>query len=236
MRTILFLNSKGGCGKSTLATNLAAYYALQGKSVVLADFDPQSSSLAWLEARPKKAPAIRGIAAFREPLRVARDTDYVILDAPAAIAGSDLTALLRRAQTVLIPVLPSATDIRAAARFVHKLLLVGRVERKQTRLATVANRVPHASLLEGAVERTLNYASIPYSSAATRLYRPLERFLNRLRIPFVATLPDSASYALADQQGLSIFELADGRAARDRLSWAPLLAWLDSHRSLPQSA
>lgn len=236
MRTILFLNSKGGCGKSTLATNLAAYYALQGKSVVLADFDPQSSSLAWLEARPKEAPAIRGIAAFREPLRVARDTDYMILDAPAAIAGADLTALLRRAQTVLIPVLPSATDIRAAARFVHQLLLAGRVERKQTRLATVANRVPRASLLEGAMERTLNHVSIPYVSVATRLYRPLERFLDRLRIPFVASLPDSPCYALADQLGLSIFELADGRAARDRQSWGPLIEWLASRRSLPQSA
>lgn len=236
MRTILLLNSKGGCGKSTLATNLAAHYALQGKSVVLADFDPQASSLAWIEARPKEAPAIRGIAAFREPLRVARDTDYLILDAPAAIDGAELTALLRRAQTVLIPVLPSATDIRAAARFVHKLLLAGRVERKQTRLATVANRVPQATALESVLERTLSGVHLPYQSVATRIYQPLERFLTRLRIPFVAALPDSPSYALADQQGLSIFELAEGRAARDRLSWVPLLEWLNSRRSLPQSA
>jgi chromosome partitioning protein len=236
VRTILFLNSKGGCGKSTLATNLAAYYAREGKTVVLADFDPQGSSLAWLEARPKEAPAIRGIAAFREPLRVPRQTDYVIFDAPAGIAGPALTAILRRAQTVIIPVLPSATDIRAAARFIHHLLLAGRVERKQTRLATVANRVPQASLLEGAMERALNNVNIAYTSVATRLYRPLERFLDRLNIPFVAALPDSPSYALADQQGRSIFELADGRAARDRLAWEPLLAWLDSRRSLPHKA
>ncbi len=231
MRTILLLNSKGGCGKSTLATNLAAYYALQGKSVVLADFDPQGSCLAWLEARPKEAPAIRGIAAFREPLRLPPQTDYVILDTPAGIAGPALTAVLRRAQSVVIPVLPSPTDIRAAARFIHQLLLVGRVERKQTRLATVANRVPQTSLLEGTLERALNNVNIAYSSVATRLYRPLARFLDRLKIPFVAALPDSPHYALADQQGLSLFEV--GSSPRDRLAWEPLIAWLESRRSLP---
>src|SRR5581483_9047954 len=51
MRTIMLLNAKGGCGKSTLATNLASYYATQEKSVVIADFDPQGSALEWLATR-----------------------------------------------------------------------------------------------------------------------------------------------------------------------------------------
>jgi chromosome partitioning protein len=236
MRTILLLNAKGGCGKSTLATNLACHYALQGKSVVLADLDPQSSSLAWLEARPRERPAIRGLAAFREPLRVPRTTDYVILDAPAGVRGPALTAIVRRAQTILIPVLPSATDIRAAARFIHELLLVGRVERKETRLATVANRVPAATLAESAAERVLNSVSIPYASVATQIYRPLERFLDRLRIPFIAHLRDSPNYALADAQGIGIFELGASGVRRDREQWEPLLDWLDSRRSLPRPA
>ena len=49
MRHIMVLNPKGGCGKSTLATNLASYYASQGKSVAIVDYDPQRSSLDWLE-------------------------------------------------------------------------------------------------------------------------------------------------------------------------------------------
>lgn len=234
MRTILLLNAKGGCGKSTLAINLAGHYALQGKSVVLADLDPQASSLAWLEARPRERPAIRGLAAFREPLRVPRTTDYVILDAPAGVRGAALTAIVRRAQTILIPVLPSATDIRAAARFVHELLLVGRVERRQTRLATLANRVPEAGRMQGVAESL--FAAAGYQSTATRLYAPLERFLRRLKIPFLAALRDSPSYPLADQQGLSIFELPGAQAARDAQQWGPILDWLDSRRSLPQPA
>jgi chromosome partitioning protein len=45
----MVLNAKGGCGKSTLATNIASYFATQGASVALADYDPQRSSLDWLE-------------------------------------------------------------------------------------------------------------------------------------------------------------------------------------------
>ena len=44
MRHIMVLNAKGGCGKSTLATNIASYFATEGASVALADYDPQRSS------------------------------------------------------------------------------------------------------------------------------------------------------------------------------------------------
>ena len=80
MRTIMVLNAKGGSGKSTIATNLASYFASEGKSVVLADYDPQESSLDWLKARPKGRPPIKGVAAHKETYRPARNTDYVILD------------------------------------------------------------------------------------------------------------------------------------------------------------
>jgi len=150
------------------------------------------------------------------------------MDAPAAVHGTDLTALVRRAKTILIPVLPSATDIRAAAHFIHDLLLVGKVERKETRLATVANRVPRVGTLDNMLD------SVGYETLHLRLFRPLERFLDHLKIPNVATLPDSPSYALADARGLGIFELADTRAAEDRTYWKPLIDWLASRRSLPR--
>jgi chromosome partitioning protein len=236
MRTILVLNSKGGCGKTTLATNLAALYALRGMRVVLADFDPQGSSLAWLAARGKRTPAIAGVDATKDGFRPDRDTELLILDAPAGVSGRDLSGLVRRAQTILIPVLPSPTDMRAAARFVHKLLLVGRVERKETRLATVANRVPEATLVQGMLERAMPDVGFDYVSTATRVYQPLARFLDRLRIPFVAKLRDSLAYPIADDAGLSVFELNEAGASRDRLYWQPLLNWLDSHRSMPRSS
>lgn len=235
MRTIMLLNAKGGCGKSTLATNLASYYASQNKSVVLADFDPQGSALAWLAARPEMRPAIKGVAAWKDPLRVSRSTDYIIIDVPAGCRGAALTALVRRAQTLIVPVLPSPTDIRAAARFIHELLLVGRIERKQSRVAVIANRVRENSFVQDKMEQAFGAVHIPYASVHTHIYRGLERFLTRLRIPFVTTLRDTPNYQLADEQGLSVFELGN-RAAYDVDQWQPLLRWLDSRRSIPVAA
>lgn len=234
MRRIMLLNSKGGCGKSALATNLAACYATQGRNVVLADFDPQGSSLEWLAARPATRPPIQGIAAWREPLRVRRTTDYVIMDVPAAVHGPALTALVRRAQTIVIPVLPGPTDIRAAAHFIHELLLVGRVERKETKIAVVANRVRENTLLQGSVEKTLQSVAIPYTTLNTQVYQRLERFLIRLRIPFITTLRENPYYLKADEQGLGICELDSFHVARDLEQWQPLLRWLDSRRSIPE--
>jgi len=230
----MLLNAKGGCGKSTLATNLASYYAGQGKSVVIADFDRQGSSMEWIGARPDDRPVIRGIAAWREPVRVPRSTDYVIMDVPAGAHGPELTALVRRAHTILIPVLPSPTDIRAAAHFIHDILLVGKIDRDEARVAVVANRVPENNALQNGLESVLNGINISYSTLNTQIYHNLERFLTRLKIPFIATLRDSQNYLVADARGLGIFDLPRSQVERDVEQWDPLLKWLESKRSIPE--
>lgn len=209
MRTILTLNAKGGCGKSTLATNLAAYYAQRGKKVALADFDPQGSSLEWLGARSPERPSIQGIAAYEGPVRPARDTEVLVIDAPARSHEKELTALVRRAESILVPVLPSPMDIRAASRFVVELLLVGRVERKESKVAVVANRVR---------EHTLVYAK-------------LQTFLGNLGVPFVGTLRDTQNYVRAAERGLGVHELAPSLAWQEVEQWEPILRWLNSRRS-----
>jgi len=210
MRTIMVLNAKGGSGKSTIATNLASFYAAEeGAGVTLADFDPQGSSSEWLNARPDERPAIHGIRAWEQTVRAPRDTDYLIIDAPSRTAGRELSDLVRRAETVLIPVLPSPIDMRAAANFIRDLLLVGKVSRAQTRVAVIANRVREN----------------------TRIYQDLHRFLKRLQIPFVAHLRDTQNYIRAAERGLGIFELAPSMVEPDREQWDPLLRWLRSKRS-----
>lgn len=213
MRTIMLLNAKGGCGKSTLASNLASYYAVEGYAVGLVDFDPQQSGLEWLDARPEDAPEIIGIDGTEEGLRVPRNLDIVIYDVPAAVSGKELTSLVKRAETLIIPVLPSPIDIRAASHFIHDLLLVGKVSRKQTKLAVVANRVRENTLV----------------------FHRLERFLKSLKIPFIATLRDTQNYIRAEERGLGIFEMAPSAVAQDLEQWEPLLKWLRSKRSLPQA-
>ncbi|MFQ5487467.1 MAG: AAA family ATPase [Gammaproteobacteria bacterium] len=211
MRTILLLNPKGGCGKTTLATNIASFYARRGHRVVLADFDPQGSSLEWLAARPKKLQPIQGIAAWEESLRVPRQCEFLVMDAPAAVYGKEISALVRRAQSVILPVLPSPIDIRAASHFIHDLLLVGKVSRRQTKIAVVANRVRENTLI----------------------YHRLESFLKQLQIPFLTSLRDTQNYIRAAERGLGIFELAPSLVESDLEQWKPLTRWLNSKRSLP---
>ncbi len=212
MRTILVLNAKGGCGKSTIATNLASYFASErGEKVVLADYDPQESSLAWLETRDKKWPHIEGVAAYKDPLRVAKDTDYVIMDAPARVHGKELTQLMRKAETVLFPVLPSPIDMRAAKKYMEELMKNGRVTRKEVKIGVIANRVR---------DNTIIFSDLYY-------------FIKAMKLPYVATLRDRQNYIRAEERGIGIFEMAPSQVYYDLEDWEPLTKWLRSKRSQP---
>lgn len=212
MRTILVLNAKGGCGKSTISTNLASYFAYEmGKKVVLADYDPQESSLAWLEARDENRPHIEGIAAYKDPVRVPKDTDYLIMDAPARVHGKELTQLMRKAETVLFPVLPSPIDMRAAKKYMEELVKNGRVSRKEVKIGVIANRVR---------ENTIIFAE-------------LYDFIKTMKLPYVATLRDTQNYIRAEERGIGIFEMAPSQVYQDLEDWEPLTKWLRSKRSMP---
>ena len=208
-RTIMVINSKGGSGKTTLATNLASYYASRKRPVVLADFDPQSSSLAWLAARPGENAPIRGLAAWRDMLWVPQGIDTVVMDVAAGVRNRLLARLLRRAQTIIIPVLPSALDMRAATDFIGELLGIHAQSRLAPKIAVVANRVREN----------------------TRAFDALEEFLGGLGLPFLTSLRDSQNYVTAAERGVGIFEMGSASVATDLEQWDPLLKWLRSKRS-----
>jgi len=212
MRHIMVLNAKGGCGKSTLATNIASYFATEGAVVALADYDPQRSSLDWLERRPGDRPEIIGVAAFEDGLRhVPRGADIVVSDAPARSHGKELTDLVKHAETIVIPVLPSTIDMQATTTFVEELQNVSKVQNKKAKLATVANRVRDNTLI----------------------WDDLDEYLTKTRVPYVAALREAQNYVRAYTRGLGIFELPEYLAWPDWDEWEPLTEWLRSKRSQP---
>jgi chromosome partitioning protein len=205
MRSILVTNAKGGCGKSTIATNLAAYFASEGYATTLADFDPQQSALSWLEERPESYAPITGLAAHEDGLKhLPRNTEYLVIDAPARSHGKELTELVRRAESILVPVLPSPIDIKAAHKFVDELMSVNKVADKQARVAVVANRVRDNTLIA----------------------EELDEYLEKLKAPYVTWLREAQNYIRAYQRGLGIHELPPYLAWPD-----PMLEWLGSRRS-----
>lgn len=212
MRHIMVLNSKGGCGKSTIATNLASYYATEGKRVALVDYDPQASSLDWLARRPATRVEITGIDGAREGLtHLPRNSDVVIEDAPARSHGAELTDLVRHADTVIVPVLPSKIDMLASTKFLEELAKVGKVKRRQVKVAVVANRIRENTII----------------------FDDLDEYLEGLKMPYIATFREAQNYIRAYVRGLGIFELPEYLAWPDLEQWEPLIDWLQSRRSRP---
>lgn len=212
MRSIMVINSKGGSGKTTLAINLASYLATQNQKVVLMDYDQQASSMAWLAARSPAKNPIQGIAAYKgNSARPSRSSDYVIMDAPAGLHGGALSKMVNKAQSILIPVLPSPIDMRAASDFIAELKKAAPIQHKRAKLALVANR----------------------SRDFTNIYWELDDYLSKQRIPFLTMLRDSQHYIRGAERGLGIFEMAPAATDLDREQWQPIVKWVKSKRSQP---
>jgi chromosome partitioning protein len=212
MRHILVLNSKGGCGKSTIATNLASYYADAGKKVALVDYDPQASSIDWVERRPAERPEIVGVKAYVDGMtHLPRSADLAVVDAPARAHGPELTNLVRHAETIIVPVLPSTIDMAASSKFLAELKKQHKIKNRKAKVAVVANRVREQTVI----------------------FEQLDEYLETLKIPYVAAFREAQNYIRAYTRGLGIYELPEYLAWPDWEQWDPLIEWLDSRRSKP---
>jgi len=217
LNRIVVLNPKGGCGKSTLVTNIAAAYAARGNPPAVMDFDPQASTMAWLDRRPGNSPKIHGIAAYKRSmqatrswqLRVPDETLNIIVDSPAGLSHDGLRELTRDSASILVPVLPSPMDIHAASRCIADLLLVAKVNRNEGKLAVVANR----------------------TRKNTKSFGRLMRFLDSLGIPIIAVLRDSQNFVHAAERGVGLHELQMSRARADIEQIDKILNWLDGWES-----
>ncbi|MEM6514286.1 MAG: P-loop NTPase [Pseudomonadota bacterium] len=222
LNRIVVLNPKGGCGKSTLVTNIAAAYAARGATPTIMDFDPQGSSVGWLDRRSDTLPTVNGIAAYKNSMQATRswqlrlpsDTLNLIVDSPAAVSHDDLRELTRDASSILVPVLPSPMDIHAVSRCIADLLLVAKINRNERKLAVIANR----------------------TRKNTKSFSKLMRFLDSLGIPIIAVMRDSQNFVYAAENGMGICEMPPSRVKPDLEQIERVVNWLDNWQQRRQLA
>ena len=209
LKQIVILNPKGGCGKTTLATNLASHLALRGSRPLLIDNDPRGYSTRWLQTRPDDSLAIAGVSsgaahdmARHQLHRTPRHIDTVIVDTPAAVSQREIRQLTYNADCILVPVLPSTFDIHATTRFVADLLVLTDLERP---IGVVANR----------------------TRQNTRSLQLLLRTLASFETPTIAVLRDSQNFVHAANVGLGICELPYYRVQKDLEQFVKIVDWLD---------
>jgi chromosome partitioning protein len=218
MKTTVVINTKGGVGKTTVTTNLASYFAANKVPTTIMDYDPQGSSLNWLQQRATSAAKIHGANASQPTtglrslkMHFPATTEHLIVDAPAGSSRLLQQDMLRNANHIIIPVGPSAIDIHATANFIKELLLAGRVRTQGIQVGVVANRVRESAAV----------------------YAPLERFLNSLQMPFLTRLRDSDVYLEAAETGVGIFEMPETVGARERQDFMPIIEWVRGSTTAP---
>jgi chromosome partitioning protein len=206
MPVVLIVNPKGGVGKSTVATNLAGWFASRGRPTMLGDLDKQQSARGWLERRPAGAPKVASWDIDGDRIaRPPRGITHVVLDSPAAIHGHLLKDALKVADRVIVPLQASLFDIYATQAFLEKLS--ERAGLKES---------GHVGVLGMRVD------------ARTRAAEQLHRFVEGLGLPVLGFLRDTQNYVQLAAHGLTLWDVAPSRVDKDVAQWQALLAWVDT--------
>ena len=205
MPIVLIANPKGGVGKSTAATNLAGYFARRGHATMLGDLDRQQSALAWLRIRPPTLPRIASWDRTDEKIaRPPKGVTHVVLDSPAGIHGHMLKDALKVADRLIIPLQPSLFDIYATQAFLGRLAERG-LMKEGGRVGVLGMRV----------------------DARTRAAEQLQRFVEDLGLPVLGFLRDTQNYVQLAAHGLTLWDVAPSRVAKDVEQWQSLLDWVE---------
>lgn len=210
MRKIMIANPKGGCGKSTLATHLAAWFARSDDIVYLGDLDRQQSSRYWLEQRPALASRIRRweTSDVEHLAMPPSPCDVAILDTPAGLHGKPLKALLKEMDRVIVPVSPSRFDMQASQEFFAELAEIKAIRKEKVGVAVVGMRI----------------------DPRTHSTRQLIEFLDGFELPLVTCIRNAQRYVAAIDSGVTLFDTY-APPEQDWAQWEPLINWLMERRA-----
>lgn len=206
MLTVLVTSSKGGCGKSTLVTQLASHWSQAGKRTAIVDADRQHSSFRWAARRPESVPGVLAVEGGRKALqKLPEDTERVLIDTPAGVRQRDLEPYLEKTDVLLVPVLPSSFDLDATLDFIEELRQIDRIKRGKLPVGLVANRLK------------------PWTHASQDAVAQLAEMSP---FPIAGQLRDSQGYVLLAALGKGIFDYHSENVRSHQQDWKTLLRWI----------
>lgn len=221
LQRISIINAKGGSGKSTIAMNLAVFFASAHHRTVVLDYDPQGSCYHWNLQRPaycadidvRDAVNLQSKQTRTFQLSLPAGIEHLIMDTPAGLADARLSLFLQKSDIVLVPVAASALDVQASGQFLRNLVKEPRVRAGQVRVGVIINRLRSGSTV----------------------YRPLAQMLEGLQVPVIASLSDSQAYISLAERGMGIHDESDISVSKEKSEWLPIARWLSlAHAGIEQ--
>ncbi len=203
MSVIAIVNPKGGVGKSTIATNLAGYFASQGHKVMLGDVDVQQSSRTWLSLRPESLPQIQPWdVTAGHVLKAPKGMTHIVLDTPGGLKGNKLEAVLKSSDKLIVPLQPSIFDILATEEFLKSLAQ----QKTDCQIGVLGMRV----------------------NGRSRAAEQLEHYVAQLGLPVLGYLRDTQNYIQLAAHGATLWDVAPSRVEKDLPQWESLLRWVQA--------
>jgi chromosome partitioning protein len=210
MPVVAVVNRKGGSGKTTLATHLAAWFAHGGHAAMLGDVDFQGSAQAWLKRRAGQE-AVRGkpivgwSADPRNVLRPPPGVSHVVLDTPGGLRGLDLAKVVMTADAILLPLCHSVFDRDSAADCYAEIKALPRVASGRCKVAAVGMRL----------------------DARTRAEEVLRQWADGIGLPFIGVIRETQGYVRCVELGLSLFDMPPSKVQSDLAQWKSIFDWLE---------
>ena len=172
-KIIVITNQKGGCGKTTVTMNLAAYFSGKHK-VLVVDGDPQSSAMSWADGADDNRPfpaTMCSLASTTKPhnelKKYIEDYDYIFVDCPPSVSSNFTDSVLLVADLVIVTVIPSPLDIKATPAIEHLIEKVKQINETLKSFILINMCQPNVSIGKDAIEALDSFETTKFE---TRLH------------------------------------------------------------------
>ncbi|MCS4054068.1 ParA family partition ATPase [Salinibacter ruber] len=195
MTTIGLVQQKGGVGKTTIATNLAATLQSRGYSALLVDADPQGTARDWAAKSEDIGLTTVGVdrPVVHEELPSIEGFDVAIVDAVGKLEKMTIS-VIKASDLALVPIQPSAADLWAVGQVIDHIESRQEITGGKPEARFVISRAIASSTMTDQVQEILNEA-------------PFERLETEVN--------QRVAYARALGDGKSIHETSDAKAKKE---------------------